>query len=156
MLFVVGGARFFFERVQLTNALIGMLLVAVGFGVWRRHRWARGAALGACFLVFLDALTWPARMLVRNRYDRFDDVQLSTLLAIVLAIAVAVFTYRAISYLRSPIAQREFSRTPEGAAALAAESPAFMVLMALNWVAFLYLLVLFDIRVPDWLAVFPL
>jgi hypothetical protein len=140
----------------LANVLTGMLLVAVGFGVWRRQRWARGAALGACFLALLDALTFPARILVRNRYDRFDDVHLSTLAAIVLAIALAAFMHRVISYLRSPIAQREFSRTPEGAAALAAESPAFMVLSALTWLAFIYLMFLIGIRVPDWLAVFPL
>ena len=119
---------------SLGQYLIGAVMLAVGAGVWRFHRWARWMALGACFLGLLGAIVFTFHRFLTHPWDGLDGSFRFNLAVSVFALAIAVVGYQGLSYLRSERGRIDFAGDAASQEDLLNERSSAVAFSALVWV----------------------
>jgi hypothetical protein len=138
VLFIAGGLlrlwRWTGSGEGLEGPFTSILLAAVGLGLFLRFRWARKAAMGACFLAIVGACVYPFWVLESRPFaEAGEEIQTNILMG-VFAATFAWLGYRGLKYFRSELAHSEFSDDATGRAKLAGEGSTSTVVSALGWV----------------------
>jgi hypothetical protein len=138
VLFLVGGLLRLLRWNESGQGLEGpfttLFLWAVGVGLFLHLRWARKAAMGACFLAIVGACVYPFWVLESRPFaEAGEEIQTNILMG-VFAATFAWLGYRGLKYFRSELAHSEFSDDATGRAKLAGEGSTSTVVSALGWV----------------------
>jgi len=138
---------------RAVHILLGLALIAVGMGVFWRHRWARWLALGACFLAIAAACTVPVLLLLAVPFrGDFDGHMRVNLLWMAAAYVVGAIGYKGLAYFRSEKGRLDYGGgNVDAQTALLGETSSAVMLSTGAWALVIVIAGFFGLGAPGWL-----